>query len=407
MLIASPFLFKFGALDEGPKLRTLYETSTCPTFDVTYLPNALFTVEAARTMGRYGVVHLGTHGATYYFGLPSIWQLKFGWAMPGSQVVFLHRPEGDGRESFRKSGRPRSRPAGAHRWLLFVSAVVRHGLRGADAQQSGLHQRLPRHVQPDDEQCLPGSRRRSLPGLLRWSSTARFAHDRAMYFHEKFVEDPTDLVTTGDIFIPGQSHPFSPPAFWQLAGSTTLELPDGKRLQNGDFELGALGAWTATGDGRVVAQLGGIFDPDRGRPRRPDLDRTRIHHRGRHDRREHLPAGGFDDLDVRLELHVGRVPGVLRGQVPGHLSGPTRDRQRSGDSVQQEDRRSVRQYLPVPFSFDEGDAWSTGWQSVSLNISAIAASNAGKPVRLVFSAVDVGDSIFDTAVMLDRIEIKK
>jgi hypothetical protein len=63
--------------------------------------------------------------------------------------------------------------------------------------------------------------------------------------------------------------------------------------------------------------------------------------------------------------------------------------------------------FPVPFSFDEGDAWSTGWRSVSLNISAIAASNAGKPVRLVFSAVDVGDSIFDTAVMIDRIEIKK
>ena len=31
----------------------------------------------------------------------------------------------------------------------------------------------------------------------------------------------------------------------------------------------------------------------------------------------------------------------------------------------------------------------------------------GKPVRIVFSAGDVGDSIFDTAVLIDRIEIKK
>jgi hypothetical protein len=56
----------------------------------------------------------------------------------------------------------------------------------------------------------------------------------------------------------------------------------------------------------------------------------------------------------------------------------------------------------VPFSFDQGDASSTGWQRATIDIASIAAANAGKPVKIRFSAGDVGDSIYDTAVLLDR-----
>jgi hypothetical protein len=51
--------------------------------------------------------------------------------------------------------------------------------------------------------------------------------------------------------------------------------------------------------------------------------------------------------------------------------------------------------------------WSTGWQLQSIDISGIAAANQNKPVTIRFSAGDVGDSIFDSAILLDAIKITK
>jgi len=57
--------------------------------------------------------------------------------------------------------------------------------------------------------------------------------------------------------------------------------------------------------------------------------------------------------------------------------------------------------------FDRCDVWSTGWQPQSIDISGIAAANQNKPVTIKFSAGDVGDSIFDSAILLDAIKITK
>ena len=51
--------------------------------------------------------------------------------------------------------------------------------------------------------------------------------------------------------------------------------------------------------------------------------------------------------------------------------------------------------------------WSTGWNSQSIDVSAIAAANMGKGVTLRFRNFDAGDSIFDTAVTLDNVEVQQ
>jgi len=56
----------------------------------------------------------------------------------------------------------------------------------------------------------------------------------------------------------------------------------------------------------------------------------------------------------------------------------------------------------VDFSFDRGDVYSTGWLNASL---PIPTSLAGKSVKVKFSAGDVGDSIYDTAVLIDAITV--
>ena len=52
--------------------------------------------------------------------------------------------------------------------------------------------------------------------------------------------------------------------------------------------------------------------------------------------------------------------------------------------------------------FDQGGVYGTGWLNLSLDLSAYA----GQRVTLIFAASDIGDSIYDTAILLDNITIE-
>jgi hypothetical protein len=58
--------------------------------------------------------------------------------------------------------------------------------------------------------------------------------------------------------------------------------------------------------------------------------------------------------------------------------------------------------FPVSVSFDQGDVWATGWKS---HVATIPTSLTDKVVELTFSCSDVGDSIYDTAILIDHIEL--
>jgi hypothetical protein len=51
--------------------------------------------------------------------------------------------------------------------------------------------------------------------------------------------------------------------------------------------------------------------------------------------------------------------------------------------------------------FDQGDVYGTGWQFSTFDITPYA----GTAVTLVLSSGDVGDSIYDTVILLDEIAI--
>ena len=56
-----------------------------------------------------------------------------------------------------------------------------------------------------------------------------------------------------------------------------------------------------------------------------------------------------------------------------------------------------------PDSFIDCKVWKTGWQRAKVDISAFA----DKSVGLTFYASDIGDSIYDSAILIDNIAITK
>jgi hypothetical protein len=53
--------------------------------------------------------------------------------------------------------------------------------------------------------------------------------------------------------------------------------------------------------------------------------------------------------------------------------------------------------------FDVGGVWNTPWQKAELNVAGVAGKG---PVKLRFNASDTGDSIYDTAVLLDAVKFR-
>lgn len=194
-------------------------------------------------------------------------------------------------------------------------------------------------------------------------------------------------------------------AAFQLAGNAALYF--GAGLNNGDFESGQLAGWSHAGDARVITQLG-----------------------------EALPQGGYMAI-----VSTGLGSAVDSGTLSQTLCLPA-----DADSLRlawnlfseeflewcgtiNQDRFEIwlvdeagtthplflrriddlcDQVTPAGIAFDqqpgEGDAgvYTTGWRQLAIGI----AGHAGHTVTLHIAVGDIGDSLYDTAVLLDAIAIE-
>jgi hypothetical protein len=57
--------------------------------------------------------------------------------------------------------------------------------------------------------------------------------------------------------------------------------------------------------------------------------------------------------------------------------------------------------MPDPIDFDRGDVHTTGWVTQTVDVTAFA----GTSDTLRFAAADVGDSIYDSAILVDRVRL--
>lgn len=403
-IVLSPFLFQFGATDEGATLKQLLEDSACPAYDVTNLTNAAVTVNTMKTLNQYGVVAIATHGDSFYNGLLSFWTDQFGWNSFGAQVVFLTGEEATtankvANEIDLKKGRLAITNNGAGYYSILPSFIEHYS--GGGYPNSLIYIGACRSTfNTSMSNAFLGKGAATYLGFSEYVDSG-FAGQAAINFFTNFLGDPTK--TTGDVFIPGQSDSSSPPAFFQMRGSTTLKKPSADLLDGG-FEAGNLGAWKASGDGRVLSQLG-EFSPTEGAF--AGLISTGLGftvNSGSIEQDVCLPSDAKQlqfDWNFSSAEFVEFCGSIFQDFFKVEIITDT------GTHVLF--FRKVDDLCPSVFKtslvFDQPDVWSTGWQSQSVDISAIAAANQGKSVTIRFSAGDVGDSIFDTAILLDKIRI--
>jgi len=233
---------------------------------------------------------------------------------------------------------------------------------------------------------------------------AGFAKDHGEEFFEAFIEDGDTVgeAHTQECESSGDPHP----ACFVMRGYSDLTLPVESQIQNSSFESGGLAPWSSSGDGRVIGQLGS-YSPTNGSLM--GVISTGLGftvNSGSISQRACLQSN-IENVEFRwnfLSAEFKEWCGTIYQDffsVQVEVDGKTNTIfSRKVDDL-------CGQVTSTNLKFDQPDVWATGWKSESVDIKAIVAANKDKSAVIKFSVGDVGDSIYDTVVLLDEIKLKK
>ena len=377
------------------------------------------TLDTFRAIGSYGYVHISSHGDNVYDGLLSVWNESWGpsdWLRASlSQVV------------------------------VFTGIVVPKDSQGKWVLSPDLQAELRRHrvcIQPAGHiGLLPEFFKTyvtNMPNSLVAVSSCRSAINRSLsnallargagavigftdYVSSTYAQGTTKTIissmiagkTVGEGYSAataqfGQNDGDNTPAALTLAGSDDLQLAS-TDLQNGSFEQGALGAWTKAGDGRIITQLGATTPTDGAYMAIISTGLGYTTTSGSVQQDFTVPSGTAAKLQFDWNFFSEEWLEYVGSYYQDEFLVTIVELDNSGHEIESTRQTVLRetidslasQVVPADVSFDQGGVYRTGWMTTSFSLAAYA----GKPVRLKFAATDVGDSIYDSAILLDNVRV--
>ncbi|MFH1998775.1 MAG: choice-of-anchor L domain-containing protein [Planctomycetota bacterium] len=233
-----------------------------------------------------------------------------------------------------------------------------------------------------------------------FSNTVLGSFDRQMA-DQLFPKLIDENKTTGESFVAGQHDSHAVPAYFTMAGNAKAHFKVG--LINGDFEMGNLTGWSTSGDGRVVSKLGyvipwensfmGIISTGLGYTTSSgaisqafwvDPDNTTLTVKWNFLSEEFMEWVGsqFQDFfQIKIIDEQGASTTIFHQSI---------------DDIANSYSLSL---VSPDIVFDKGDVYMTDWQFLVYSLLPWA----DQYVTIELSCGDVGDSIYDTAILLDAI----
>ena len=440
--ILSPYHTAFGDGDEAAFMYNVLNNSKCPPYviDGPYYDGQA-KLNVWRNLANYGVIGIATHGEALFGDLAPATKANFGWRHPGNQEVLWSGEDVNcdllyqGNDSC--SG-PGTCPGGSECVITESQGSNVSGIcvdwkqidlrRGNLAMGLDRYAVLPSHVAQWRGDDYPasfiylGACRSLWNGTLAMEFFAAGARSIAGYTGlvtndfayqqgSKLISGLVEEEKLTEFAMPYGEDPDNPGTTLNLFGATNLNIYDSDIL-NPSWETGDLTGWLKEGHGQVASRLGGT-EPVEGKFMAlmstgmgytlqtggieqvfciPDsVAQVSLYWKLYSEEFTEWCGSEFmDDFEAVLESEDGNI--TLVDTWIDALCPPD------------ECYNCGSQYTTLTQSdveFDQGDVWNIEWQKVEKNVAALAG---GGPVTLRFFTGDVGDSIYDTVVLVDTVK---
>lgn len=400
-LILSPFEYDLNYLikdfDYGYRLNNLLKNTESPKFNVNYLKNAEVTIDAIRNMTDYGLIFISSHGGTKlgsswvaiekvtdinqdkYLEDYSVGKLEITTGMLFKEIVSFHSIT----PSFIKNLKGD-----------FPNSIVHlTACKGLYKDQYSDKLSLYEEFLKKGVGAVTGyDKKISIP----------FAWIMANQFFNNLIKDGESI---GDAFIPGQIDPAKYHAEFIIKGNEGFEsLTFNSSLLNGGFEYGSAG-WLSVGDGRIISKIGETLPKEGNKMAILSTGLGFTETSGRIEQSFNIPAGATT-LELWWKMYseewLEYIGSTYQDYFKITIINDGLEEILINNTIDSVYYDSSLELNPADVSFDQGDVHTTDWIMSSLDISKYQ----GKGIILILETGDIGDSIFDTAVLIDGINIK-
>jgi hypothetical protein len=373
----------------------------------------------------YGYIHISTHGENFYNGLFSLWEDEWGdkTALGGalSQVVLytgIRLPKNDdgsfnltGYENLLKLKYIAVYPDGA---IAFLPAFIRdfgqtfpNSIVMLSACRSMYNNSLANAYISKGAAAVVGFTDYVASSYAKNTTTTIIEE----LLNGKTLKEAIDEAITkygsndGD-----KDHP----AYLVMTGNSNITLSG--KIQNAGFETGNLTPWNKIGDGRIISQLG-ITSPTEGSYMgiiSTGLGYTKLAGSLQQD---FCVSENANQLSFEWNFFSEEFKEFCGSKYQDTFNVKICELDLENNATEKECKTLLNKNIDslcssvgrsdivfdLPADENGSGVYDTGWQNYYQDIS----DYAGKAVRLKFSATDVGDSIYDTAILIDQIEISE
>ena len=416
-LLLSPYLHEFQLDDDYyGAWNTIKEMQSCALVAERAVLDSSVELEDFQNWSSYGYIHISSHGDNLYRGLLSDWKPDWGpnnflrgalsLVAVYTGVVLQKDANGNLIDAKYEDDLKLKRLAkGANNTVVVLPSYFDHYLDDlpnsvvvVSSCKSGYNNSLFSTLLGKGAGAVIGFDERVVPVYAK-STTNEIV--RSMLSGRTFGEAVEDAKMK---FGASDEGPYD--ARLIVRGNSSLRLSSGE-LENSNFEFGSLDPWETAGDGRVIAQLGvtrptggqymGIISTGLGYTTQTgeiaqnicvsDIA-TRLRFNWNFFSEEFLEYCGreFDD-SVEVAVCESEIVSSCVSLFETSVNQLCQDQAALSSA---------------DISFDQGGVYYTGWQHEQVDISQFS----GKRVRLRFYTTDVGDSLYDSAILFDDILIE-